>query len=142
MAVHLMALGWGEIAVKNLPIGPPGRVARRAGSLALRRGRRRGLRARPRPRRLRLHRAALLGHAPPPALPLVAAFLAAQPPGAVGLDVVCGNGKYLALCGHVALLGYDRSAALAGLARARTAAGTDDVLVADGLAARRGPVLT
>ena len=95
--------------------------------------------------------------------PLVAAFLAAQPPGAVGLDVGCGNGKYLALHPHLALLGCDRSAALAALARGRcrrpasstlssspsaassppaaaAAAAGDDALVADGLALpfRRG----
>ncbi len=74
--------------------------------------------------------------------PLVARFLAAQPPGAVGLDVGCGNGKYLgpAAGAQSFILGSDRSAALARLAydkHARRAAGTAgaaDVLLADSLA--------
>ncbi|KAK7755901.1 tRNA methyltransferase, has a role in tRNA modification [Diatrype stigma] len=84
--------------------------------------------------------------------PRVARFLRAQPPGAVGLDVGCGNGKYLGVNPDVALLGSDRSAALVGLARGRAwettattahaagekdggvAAGSEAVAVADGLA--------
>ena len=82
--------------------------------------------------------------------PLVAAFLHAQPPGSVGLDVGCGNGKYLGVNPHVAILGSDRSAALVGLARERAwegrpsddagngatpaAVASEAVAVADGLA--------
>ena len=51
--------------------------------------------------------------------PLVAEFLHAQPPGSVGLDVGCGNGKYLGVNPAVALLGSDRSPALVRLARER-----------------------
>ncbi|CAG9938984.1 unnamed protein product [Clonostachys rosea f. rosea IK726] len=44
--------------------------------------------------------------------PRVASFLNAQPPGSVGLDVGCGNGKYLPVNPRLHLLGSDRSAAL------------------------------
>ncbi|KAK3304544.1 S-adenosyl-L-methionine-dependent methyltransferase [Chaetomium strumarium] len=83
--------------------------------------------------------------------PAVASFLHAQPPGAVGLDVGCGNGKYLGVNPGVFMLGSDRSRSLIALARDRcrqlqgqqgqagtggeaggAAVGTD-VLVADGL---------
>lgn len=49
--------------------------------------------------------------------PVVADFLRALPPGAVGLDVGCGNGKYLGVNPDVFLVGSDRSAALVTLAR-------------------------
>lgn len=48
--------------------------------------------------------------------PRVAAFLDRQPPGSVGLDVGCGNGKYLSVNPAVHLLGSDRSPALVDLA--------------------------
>lgn len=57
--------------------------------------------------------------------PRVAAFLRAQQPGAVGVDVGCGNGKYLGVNPDVALLGSDYSAALVGLARGRSWEGVD-----------------
>ncbi|KAK0635051.1 S-adenosyl-L-methionine-dependent methyltransferase [Bombardia bombarda] len=92
--------------------------------------------------------------------PAVAEFLHAQTSGAVGLDVGCGNGKYLGVNPDVFMLGSDRSPALIALARSRTqqqeqesqpepgassakaappppaaaaAATASDVLVADGL---------
>ena len=49
--------------------------------------------------------------------PFVADFLAGLAPGSVGLDVGCGNGKYLPVNRDVVLLGSDRSAALVALAR-------------------------
>lgn len=49
--------------------------------------------------------------------PFVSAFLASQPPGSVGLDVGCGNGKNMGANRDVVMLGCDRSAALAALAR-------------------------
>lgn len=87
--------------------------------------------------------------------PFVAQFLNAQPPGAVGLDVGCGNGKYLRVNPQLHILGSDRSPALVRLAwegpqqsvgKKKPAAGQDaaavaavggkgdvDVAVADGL---------
>jgi len=69
--------------------------------------------------------------------PLIADFLRALPPGALGLDVGCGNGKYLAVNPDVFLVGSDRSAALASIARDQRITAdhaSADVLVADGLA--------
>jgi tRNA (uracil-5-)-methyltransferase TRM9 len=49
--------------------------------------------------------------------PFVASFLQSLAPGSVGLDVGCGNGKYLTVRRDIVLLGCDRSAALVALAR-------------------------
>lgn len=49
--------------------------------------------------------------------PFVSSFLASQPPGSVGLDVGCGNGKNMGVNRDVVILGCDRSAALVALAR-------------------------
>ena len=88
--------------------------------------------------------------------PAVASFLHSQAPGTVGLDVGCGNGKYLGVNPDVFMVGSDRSHSLVALANSRCkqlqvqaqpgdaagagtrgepAAGTVavDVLVADGL---------
>ncbi|AEO61889.1 hypothetical protein MYCTH_2312616 [Thermothelomyces thermophilus ATCC 42464] len=89
--------------------------------------------------------------------PAVGSFLRSQAPGAVGLDVGCGNGKYLGVNPDVFMVGSDRSHSLISLARDRcmqpqtrqgdaAGAGTGgeagrggrpvvgaDVLVADGL---------
>ncbi|KAL2167063.1 hypothetical protein VTG60DRAFT_1822 [Thermothelomyces hinnuleus] len=88
--------------------------------------------------------------------PAVGSFLRSQAPGAVGLDVGCGNGKYLGVNPDVFMVGSDRSPSLISLARDRcmqpqaqqgdaAGAGTGgeagrgrpavgaDVLVADGL---------
>jgi tRNA (uracil-5-)-methyltransferase TRM9 len=40
--------------------------------------------------------------------PIVESFLNAQPDGSVGLDVGCGNGKYLAVNPRIFVLGSDR----------------------------------
>ncbi|KAK0740200.1 hypothetical protein B0T18DRAFT_439969 [Schizothecium vesticola] len=53
--------------------------------------------------------------------PGVASFLQAQHPASIGLDVGCGNGKYLGVSPSVFMLGSDRSSALVALARSRTA---------------------
>lgn len=66
--------------------------------------------------------------------PLVADFLRALDPGSVGLDVGCGNGKYLGVNPDIVLLGADRSAALVGLARDHGGKSRSEVVVADGLA--------
>ena len=75
--------------------------------------------------------------------PLVARFLEAQPAGSIGLDVGCGNGKYLSgstgnpdATPNLFILGSDRSSGLAKLAHekhARRRLGAD-VLLADSLA--------
>ncbi|OTB04279.1 hypothetical protein M426DRAFT_320865 [Hypoxylon sp. CI-4A] len=57
--------------------------------------------------------------------PFVASFLASLPPGSVGLDVGCGNGKYLDVNRDIVILGSDRSANLAALARDLKVAGKD-----------------
>lgn len=67
--------------------------------------------------------------------PVIASFLASLAPGSVGLDVGCGNGKYLAVNPAVHMIGSDRSANLVRIARDH--GGRDlgcDVAVADGLA--------
>ncbi|ROT40282.1 S-adenosyl-L-methionine-dependent methyltransferase [Sodiomyces alkalinus F11] len=71
--------------------------------------------------------------------PLVADFLASLPPGSVGLDVGCGNGKYLAVNPSLWLMGSDRSANLVSLARENDGRGRrrqrlNEVTVADSLA--------
>lgn len=71
--------------------------------------------------------------------PLIARFLQSQPAGSVGLDVGCGNGKYLGVNGDVYLVGSDRSEELVRLARD----GVDvDVDVGGGRGKRRREVLT
>lgn len=64
--------------------------------------------------------------------PRVATFLSGQAPGSIGIDVGCGNGKYLSVNPAVHLLGSDRSPALVDLARDRNA--RSELCVADGLA--------
>lgn len=49
--------------------------------------------------------------------PFVSSFLASRPPGSIGLDVGCGNGKNMGVNRDVVMLGCDRSAALVALAR-------------------------
>lgn len=48
--------------------------------------------------------------------PIVESFLQALPPGAVGLDVGCGNGKYLTVNQDVFIVGSDRSSSLVNIA--------------------------
>lgn len=57
--------------------------------------------------------------------PRVAAYLAAQHAGAIGLDVGCGNGKYLDVNPTLHMLGSDRSNELVRLARSRGSAPED-----------------
>ncbi|KAL4786694.1 S-adenosyl-L-methionine-dependent methyltransferase [Aspergillus varians] len=49
--------------------------------------------------------------------PIVERFLQSQSPGAVGLDVGCGNGKYLSVNKSVYIVASDRSENLAQIAR-------------------------
>lgn len=53
------------------------------------------------------------------AWPVVASFLQARKPGSVGLDIGCGNGKYLATNTDVFIIGSDRSSELVNIAAAR-----------------------
>ncbi|KAK5997004.1 tRNA (carboxymethyluridine(34)-5-O)-methyltransferase [Cladobotryum mycophilum] len=62
--------------------------------------------------------------------PLVTNFLLTQAPGSVGLDVGCGNGKYLPVNPSLHIFGSDRSANLVHLARTER---NGEVVVADGL---------
>ncbi|PUU76494.1 S-adenosyl-L-methionine-dependent methyltransferase [Tuber borchii] len=62
--------------------------------------------------------------------PIVEKFLCDLPIGAIGLDVGCGNGKYLSVNPDIFIVGSDRSPSLIGIARGRE---TQDSLVADAL---------
>ncbi|KAM0257861.1 hypothetical protein ACHAQJ_004165 [Trichoderma viride] len=62
--------------------------------------------------------------------PLISSFLTSQPPGAIGLDVGCGNGKYLPVNPTLHIFGSDRSEALVRLARTER---NGEVVVADAL---------
>ncbi|KAF1945575.1 S-adenosyl-L-methionine-dependent methyltransferase, partial [Clathrospora elynae] len=62
--------------------------------------------------------------------PIVERFLKEQPNGAIGADVGCGNGKYLAVNNQVFIVGSDRSTNLVKIA---TTHNTHDVVVADNL---------
>ncbi|KAF7534914.1 hypothetical protein G7054_g5806 [Neopestalotiopsis clavispora] len=67
--------------------------------------------------------------------PVIASFLTSLAPGSVGLDVGCGNGKYLAVNPLVHIVGSDRSANLVRIARDHGGRERGcDVAVADGLA--------
>ncbi|KAK0639308.1 hypothetical protein B0T16DRAFT_297378, partial [Cercophora newfieldiana] len=74
--------------------------------------------------------------------PAVASFLHAQPLGSIGLDVGCGNGKYLGVNPAVYMLGSDRSSALVALARSRLGrpedAGVEDAAKMQGEAMTAG----
>ncbi|KAH8677404.1 S-adenosyl-L-methionine-dependent methyltransferase [Xylariales sp. PMI_506] len=66
--------------------------------------------------------------------PVIASFLTSLEDGSVGIDVGCGNGKYLAVNPNVHIVGSDRSSNLVRIARDH--GGRDracDVAVADGL---------
>ncbi|KAK2006448.1 hypothetical protein LZ32DRAFT_495787, partial [Colletotrichum eremochloae] len=49
--------------------------------------------------------------------PLVASFLLSLPPGSIGLDAGCGNGKYIGVNPALYIIASDRSANLVSLAR-------------------------
>ncbi|KAH6656743.1 S-adenosyl-L-methionine-dependent methyltransferase [Truncatella angustata] len=65
--------------------------------------------------------------------PVIASFLESLAPGSVGVDVGCGNGKYLAVNPKVHIIGSDRSANLVRIARDHGGDRKCDVAVADGL---------
>ncbi|KAH0525421.1 hypothetical protein TsFJ059_007793 [Trichoderma semiorbis] len=62
--------------------------------------------------------------------PLISSFLTSLPAGSVGLDVGCGNGKYLPVNPALHIFGSDRSDALVHLARTER---NGEVAVADAL---------
>lgn len=63
--------------------------------------------------------------------PFITQFLTSLPPGAIGLDIGCGNGKYIPVNPTLHVLASDRSSSLVQLARSER---NGEVLVADGLA--------
>ncbi|KAK1639485.1 S-adenosyl-L-methionine-dependent methyltransferase, partial [Colletotrichum phormii] len=65
--------------------------------------------------------------------PLVASFLLSLPPGSVGLDAGCGNGKYIGVNPSLFIVASDRSANLVSLARSYQPPHFDDA-AADSLA--------
>ncbi|KAF8245870.1 uracil-5--methyltransferase TRM9 [Wilcoxina mikolae CBS 423.85] len=62
--------------------------------------------------------------------PIVERFLREMPTGSVGLDVGCGNGKYLTVNPNVYMIGSDRSSNLISIAHERK---TNESFVADAL---------
>ncbi|KAG8526360.1 uncharacterized protein KY384_000353 [Bacidia gigantensis] len=75
--------------------------------------------------------------------PLISQFLLSLSPGSVGLDIGCGNGKYLDVNPAIYIIGSDRSSSLIDIARAEKVGdklgqevgrqGGNDVVVADAL---------
>ena len=70
--------------------------------------------------------------------PLVTQFLRSLAPGSVGLDVGCGNGKYLGVNREVYIIGSDRSNSLVSIAGAERkeddgGGGSSEVIVGDAL---------
>ncbi|KAK7203894.1 tRNA methyltransferase [Myxozyma melibiosi] len=66
--------------------------------------------------------------------PIVERFLQSLPAGSVGLDIGCGNGKYLSVANPgIYIFATDRSAALVRIAAAERRARGADVGVADGI---------
>ena len=65
--------------------------------------------------------------------PLITSFLLSLPAGSIGLDLGCGNGKYLSINPEVYIIGSDRSANLASIAREKREIerGGNDVIVGD-----------
>lgn len=61
--------------------------------------------------------------------PIVHEFLLGLSPGSVGVDVGCGNGKYLNVNPNICIVGSDRCENLVKLARESSA--TQDVVIAD-----------
>lgn len=65
--------------------------------------------------------------------PIVEQFLLRQPDYSIGLDVGCGNGKYLGVNKNLFIVGSDRSDGLIGCAK-ENSNGNFNLAVADGLA--------
>jgi len=69
------------------------------------------------------------------AWPIVKDFLLSRAPGSVGLDVGCGNGKYLAVNEDIFIVGSDRSTNLVKIASQHQ---PHSVVVADNLSLPHG----
>lgn len=67
--------------------------------------------------------------------PVVAEFITTRSRGSIGLDIGCGNGKYLGLNPNVFIIGSDRSEALAEIAHDRGY----QILVCDGIVTPHPP---
>ena len=66
--------------------------------------------------------------------PLISNFLLSLPPGSVGLDIGCGNGKYLNINPTIYIVGSDRSQELVNIARGeRCVSRPSDAVVGDAL---------
>ena len=64
--------------------------------------------------------------------PLITKFLLSLPPGSIGLDVGCGNGKYLDINPHIYIVGSDRSQELVQIAcQEKRGKKRSDVVVGD-----------
>ena len=63
--------------------------------------------------------------------PLITRFLLALPPGSVGLDIGCGNGKYLNLNPNIFIVGSDRAKGLVGIAKKEKKGRSNDLLLGD-----------
>ena len=63
--------------------------------------------------------------------PLISRFLLSLPPGSIGLDLGCGNGKYLNSNSDIFIIGSDRSKGLVEIARAEKKGRSSDVVVGD-----------
>ena len=63
--------------------------------------------------------------------PLITRFLLALSPGSVGLDIGCGNGKYLNLNPNIFVVGSDRAKGLIEIAKREKKGRSSDLLVGD-----------
>ncbi|TVY13262.1 tRNA (carboxymethyluridine(34)-5-O)-methyltransferase [Lachnellula arida] len=66
--------------------------------------------------------------------PIVSSFLTSLPPGSIGLDVGCGNGKYLSVNRDIFIVGSDRSCNLVKIASQSQNHQPHAAVVADSLA--------
>ncbi|ODQ78341.1 hypothetical protein BABINDRAFT_162975, partial [Babjeviella inositovora NRRL Y-12698] len=65
--------------------------------------------------------------------PIVEDFLLTRSKGSVGIDVGCGNGKYLVVNKDIFIVGSDRSSGLIDQASQINRRGHNDILVSDGM---------
>ena len=63
--------------------------------------------------------------------PLISEFLLSLSPGSVGLDIGCGNGKYLDINPDIYIIGSDRSSELVQIAQRKKKTRAGDVAIGD-----------